>query len=125
MDNKEIFTYKYSAAEQNEINRIKEKYVVGENSQDGLEKLRKLDRDATRKGTIVSLILGIFGILVMGGGMSLCMEGPENLFLSGIIIGVTGIVGIVLAYPFYDRITKKEREKIAPEIIKLSDELLK
>lgn len=125
MDNKEIFTYKYSAAEQNEINRIKEKYLVKENSPSGLEKLRKLDRDATKKGTIVSLVLGVLGTLIMGGGMSLCMEGPEKFFLTGIIIGTIGIAGVVMAYPFYHRITKKEREKIAPEIIKLSDELLK
>lgn len=44
-------------------------------------------------------------------------------FVPGIIIGVIGIVMIALAYPLYERITKKERKKIAPLILKLADEL--
>ena len=45
--------------------------------------------------------------------------------LFGIIIGIVGIVLVSLAYPLYNRIVKKEREKIAPEIIRLTDELMK
>ncbi|MCI5752350.1 MAG: hypothetical protein MR038_07730 [Oscillospiraceae bacterium] len=29
------------------------------------------------------------------------------------------------AYPLYSHVTKKEREKIAPEMIRLTDELMK
>jgi hypothetical protein len=32
---------------------------------------------------------------------------------------------VALAYPLYNRVLKKQREKIAPEILRLSDELLK
>ena len=42
-----------------------------------------------------------------------------------LILGVIGIVLICLAYPMYTRTLKKEREKIAPEIIRLTDELMK
>ena len=45
--------------------------------------------------------------------------------LLGIVIGVVGIVPVFLAYPLYNRTLKKEREKIAPEILRLSDELMK
>lgn len=43
----------------------------------------------------------------------------------GIAVGVVGIVLVCLAYPLYNRIAKKERARIAPEIIRLSDELMK
>ena len=50
-------------------------------------------------------------------------EWAGRWFVPGIIIGVIGIVMIALAYPLYERITKKERKKIAPLILKLADEL--
>ena len=43
----------------------------------------------------------------------------------GIIIGLGGIVFVALAYPVYTRTLKKERERIAPEILRMTDELLK
>jgi hypothetical protein len=39
------------------------------------------------------------------------------------VIGVIGIAVLVAAYPLYMYITKKQREKIAPEILKLTEEL--
>ena len=59
----------------------------------------------------------------MGIGMCCTMEGAGRWFVPGSIIGVIGIVMIALAYPLYERITKKERKKIAPLILKLADEL--
>lgn len=69
----------------------------------------------------------------MGFGMSLTMSDLSEILgihqdvgmLLGIAIGVVGIVPVCLAYPLYNRTLKKEREKIAPEILRLSDELLK
>ena len=49
----------------------------------------------------------------------------DILFIPGIIIGLVGIVGVSLAYPAYTFVLKKEREKIAPEILLLTDELMK
>jgi isocitrate dehydrogenase kinase/phosphatase len=43
----------------------------------------------------------------------------------GILVGVVGMVLVALAYPLYNRVLKKNRDKIAPEILRLSDELLK
>jgi hypothetical protein len=66
----------------------------------------------------------------MGAGMSLAMTdigvvlGGLAMVL-GIAVGVVGIVLVALAYPLYNRVLKKQREKIAPEILRLSDELLK
>ena len=122
MQNKEIFSYTYSAKQQEEIKKIRDKYLPKE--ADKMEQLRRLDKRVTEKGTTISLILGIVGTLVMGTGMSMCMVWTE-LFIPGIIVGVIGIAAVSLAYPLYSYITKREREKIAPEIIRLTDELMK
>lgn len=133
-DNKESFTYRYSAKEQEEIRKIRERYAAPvENEADKMEQLRQLDAGVTKKGSMAALILGIVSSLVLGSGMSLAMTDiGQVLGLSyglsmciGIIIGLVGLVGVALAYPLYLLITKKERERIAPEILRLTDELLK
>ena len=43
----------------------------------------------------------------------------------GIVVGIVGMVLVAVAYPIYNRVLKKQRERIAPEILRLSDELLK
>ena len=120
---KETFSYTYSAKQQEEIQQIRNKYLPKE--EDKMEQLRRLDQSVTRKGTIVSMVAGIIGVLILGVGMCCTMVWAENWFIPGIIIGMLGIVIVSLAYPLYTHITKKEREKIAPEIMRLTDELLK
>lgn len=122
MENKETFNYTYSAKQQEEIKKIREKYLPKE--ADKMEQLRRLDAGVTQKGTVISLVMGIIGALVLGVGMCCCMVWTE-LFVLGIIVGIIGIAAVCSAYPLYNYVTKKEREKIAPEIIRLTDELMK
>lgn len=119
MDNK--FTYSYSPKQQEEIRRIREKYLPGE--PDELEQLRRLDRSVTRKATAGALMVGILGTLVLGLGMCCCLVWAERLFAAGIIIGILGIAGVVAAYPLYGAITKREKARLAPEILRLADKL--
>ena len=119
MDNK--FTYSYSPKQQEEIRRIREKYLPGE--PDELEQLRRLDRSVTRKATAGALMVGILGTLVLGLGMCCCLVWAEPLFVAGIIIGIMGIAGVVAAYPLYGAITKREKARLAPEILRLADKL--
>jgi len=121
--NKGTFQYEYSAKEQAEIQRIRKKYAPKE--LDKMEQLRRLDRMVTQKGTIVSLILGILGTLILGVGMCCVMLWSEHWFTLGILVGLFGIAIVVIAYPVYMAITNKERQKIAPEILRLTDELMK
>lgn len=121
-NNNEIFEYTYSAAMQEEVKKIREKYIAAPKEADKLETLRRLDASVTRKGTVLSLILGILGTLIFGTGMCCCLV--WNLFFVGVIVGLIGLVGVSLAYPTYSYITKKEREKIAPQILRLTDELM-
>ena len=43
----------------------------------------------------------------------------------GIPVGLVGMVLVALAYPVYNRIVSRERQRIVPEILRLTDELPK
>lgn len=117
----ETFVFTYSAKEQEEIKKIRQKYVTEENK---MEQLRRLDKNTTKKGTIYSIAMGIVGCLLLGIGMC-CILLWNTLFVPGIIIGIIGIGVMAAAYPVYSYVTGREREKIAPEILRLTEELLK
>lgn len=122
-DSKNNFSYTYSAKQQEEIKNIRKKYLPKE--EDKMEQLRKMDQNAAKPGKIVSLTLGIVGTLTLGVGMCCTMVWADKLFIPGIVIGVIGIAAVLAAYPVYTHITKKQREKIAPEILRLTEELMK
>ena len=58
-EKKETFTYTYSAKEQEEIKKIRDKYAPPRKEETPMEQLRRLDESATRGATVVSLIVGI------------------------------------------------------------------
>lgn len=127
----EKFSYTYSAKQQEEIKNIRKKYTVPEENK--MEQLRRLDSGVMKKAACISLIVGIVGVLIFGMGMSIIMSDiGETINFSkgasttaGILIGIIGILILSIAYPLYKLTLKKEREKIAPEIIRLTDELMK
>lgn len=128
MENKENFTFTYSAKQQKEVEAIRKKYLPQE--ADKMEQLRKLHGIPTQKAQASSLAVGVTGALIMGTGMSLAMTdigaAVGNLaMVLGIAVGIGGMVLVALAYPIYNRVLKRQRKKIAPEILRLSDELLK
>lgn len=118
----EAFRFTYSAKDQEEIKKIRQKYIPEE---DKMEKLRRLDRNVTRKGTMISIAIGVIGTLLFGVGMCCTMVWKSVWFIPGVIIGLAGIGIIAAAYPVYHHVTRKEREKVAPEILRLTDELMK
>lgn len=120
--NHQAFEYTYSAPKQEEVKKIRDKYLPKEESK--LEQLRRLDESTTKKGMACSLMLGIAGSLVLGIGMCCTMLWSNALFVPGVIIGLVGIAGMALAYPLNVSITKKERERLAPEILRLTSELM-
>ena len=128
MENKEGFSFTYSAQQQKEIEEIRKKYLPKEENK--MEQLRKLHAIPTQKAQAASLAVGVIGALIMGTGMSLAMTdvgaalGTLAMIL-GIAVGIVGMVLVAVAYPIYNRVLKKQRERIAPEILRLSDELLK
>ena len=124
-EKKEAFNYTYSASRQQEIKQIREKYAPPTQEEDKMEKLRRLDRSATKAGGVISLTVGTISSLILGIGMCCTMVWAGSLFIPGIVIGMVGIMGMIAAYPIFIRVTKKRRERVAPEILRLSDELLK
>ena len=127
MEHKEEFSYTYSADQQKEIEAIRKKYLPRQ--EDKMEKLRSLHAGPTRKAQAVSIALGTVGALVMGTGMSLILTELGDLLGRygmgiGILVGLAGMCVVALAYPVYNRVLKREREKIASEILRLSEELL-
>lgn len=120
-DQNELFEFTYSAKQQEEVQKIRRKYAPRE--EDKMERLRRLDAGVTRKGTAAAVTAGTAGTLLLGVGMSCCMV--WGLFLVGVLVGCVGILCMALAYPLYEHITRREREKIAPEILRLTDELMK
>lgn len=128
MENNQSFEYTYSAAQQQEIESIRNKYLPREENK--MERLRKLHHSATQKAQAWAITLGVIGTLIFGIGMSLCLTdlganlGNMSMVL-GILTGVAGLVMVALAYPLYNTVLKKERQRIAPEILRLTDELLK
>ena len=117
------FQYTYSAKEQDKIKEIRSKYVRKEENK--MEQLQRLDASVTQKATMYSLIVGIIGALILGMGMSCCMVFGNGWFIPGIVIGLIGMAVVGVAYPLYNRVLKKERERIAPEVLRLTDELMK
>lgn len=128
MEHNDTFKMTYSAQQQEEIDHIRQKYAPKE--PDKLEQLRVLDAGVEKKASAAAIAASIIGALILGIGMSLAMTDFGAIFgaaafIIGIITGLVGIAVLGCAYPLYHRTLKKEREKIAPEILKLTDELLK
>ena len=119
----ETFQFSYSAKQQEEIKSIRQKYEPKEEGK--MEQLRRLDAGVTQKGTVLSLVVGIVSCLLFGTGMSCVMVFSSRWFIPGIVIGIVGLVGVALAYPLFLHVTQRERERIAPEVLRLADELMK
>lgn len=128
MENNHSFEYSYSAAQKQEVEAIRKKYLPKE--EDKMEQLRRLHYSATQKAQAASIALGVIGTLIFGLGLSLCLTdlsgflGGTAMFV-GIPVGLGGLVMLALAYPVYNTVLRRERKKIAPEILRLTEDLLK
>ena len=124
----DTFNYTYSAEQQDEIMNIRKKYMEPE--EDKMDQLRKLDRHVYQKAQSCAIALGVIGTLLLGIGMSIAMTdiaavfGNAAMFIA-VPVGLVGILLIALAYPVYNKVLKKERQRIAPEILRLTEELMK
>jgi len=132
--NENGFSFTYSAREQEEIKKIRSRYTKPEAREETkLERLKRLDRKVSEKAEIASLVSGILGALLLGFGMSLIMTDLGSFFAMsgtlsvaiGILVGVIGSLPMAFAYPIYRAVLKRERQKVADEILRLSDELMK
>lgn len=124
MSNENTFSYTYSAKENQEVLNIRKKYLPQEESK--LEELKRLDNTVQTSGVTESLCVGIVSALVFGVGLCFGMQvlGSGTFFgMLGVLIGLVGIGGMLLAYPVYRRIFRKTKAKLTPRILELTAEL--
>ncbi len=117
------FSYQYSAVRNKEVENIRKKYVVHEESK--LDTLKKLDARVQIAGVIESLSIGIIGALVFGIGLCFGLDVLTGADWLTLLFAVFGICLMLPAYPIYKHISRKTRSRLAPEILRLSDEIIK
>ena len=118
------FSYQYSAKENAEVQAIRKKYLP--KSESKLEELKRLDEVVQASGMVESLCAGIGGLLIFGLGMCLAMQVIGSglvMMIVGILIGIVGMAGMLVAYPLYRKVFKQTKEKYAPRILELTAEL--
>ena len=117
------FTYQYSASENREVESIRRKYMPREETK--LEALKRLDSRAQSAGMVESLCLGVIGALVFGIGMCFFLEVfAGSPFITAIFM-IIGTLMMLPAYPMYKYISKKTKDELTPEILRLSEEIMK
>ena len=129
MSSNSSFFYAYSAEDNQEVLKIRKKYMPKEKSE--LEELKELDAKVKRPANVFAYVYGSLGAIIMGAGMSLVMTeigdilGLANTMLPGIAIGIVGMVLALSTYPIYKKILAKRQRKYANQIMELSEKVLK
>lgn len=121
MSNNSIFRYNYSAAQSNEVQAIRDKYLPKCESK--LDELKRLDRCVQSAGMIQALSVGILGCLIFGLGMCLAMQVIGHSVPFGAFLGICGVVIMIFAYPVYRSLFGKTKEKYKTRILELASEL--
>lgn len=123
MDKK--FEFSYSAPtedEREEVERIRARYTERGGREKKLARLRALDKKVNLAATGVSITLGIFGILIFGGGMALTLSYGQYVW--GIALSAIGILPMATAYPAFVFMLRRGKKKYGDEILRLSEEIL-
>ena len=98
------------------------KFIFKSEKETKLERLRALDNRVRSIPQIISLVLGIFGLLIFGLGLTMVLR--WNLLVVGIIVMTIGFPVWLLAYPVHNYVLSEMKAKHGDEILKLSNELL-
>ena len=117
------FTYQYSAKRNKEIENIRRKYIPHEESK--LERLKRLDLRVQKAGVLESLSLGIVGALVFGLGMCFFLDVFTLANWPAAPLMTVGALLMLPAYPIHRHIYNSKKAELTPEILRLSDEILK
>ena len=111
------------------VQKIRTQYTEKQHTE--LDELKALDAKVKRPANVFGYTYGSIGAIVMGSGMSLVMTeigsiiGLANSMAVGIVVGVAGMAMALTTYPIYRKILNSRKKKYAPEILKLSDQIMK
>ena len=117
------FNYKYSSDDNREVMSIKKKYMPKEETK--LEKLKALDRRVSMAGRIEAITVGIIGCLIFGIGMCFGLDVFSGADYLTVIFCAIGAIVMLPAYRIYKHISTKTKSKLTPQIISISDEIIK
>ena len=120
---KNTFSYQYSGQKNKEVERIRNKYLPREVSK--LETLKKLDFKVQTAGQLQGLTVGIIGALIFGVGICFGLDVFGGADFWTFLFCLMGVMVMIPAYSVYRYIAKKTREELVPEILRLSEEIMK
>ena len=121
MEQKEGFSYTYSAPANQEVLNIRRKYLPQEESK--LDELKRLDRTVQNSGVMEALIVGVVGCLIFGVGMCFGLGVFGTVTWPAVIFGLIGTVGMIFAYPVNRKCYNKAKNVHLPRILELAAEL--
>ena len=123
MDNKNVFIYQYSTAQNREVESIRRKYLPKKESK--METLRRLDHRVQSAGVVPALCIGVIGCLIFGIGMCLGLDVLAGADWLTVVLCIIGALVMLPAYPVYKRIANKTKRELTPEILRLSEEIMR
>ena len=111
------------------VQKIRTQYTEKQHTE--LDALKELDAKVKRPANVFAYTYGSVSAVVMGAGMSLVMTdigakiGLTATMVPGIVIGVIGMGMALSTYPIYKKMLNDRKKKYAPEILKLSEKIMK
>lgn len=111
------------------VQKIRTQYTEKQHTE--LDELKALDAKVKKPANVFAYTYGSAGTIVMGAGMSLLMTdigaviGLSAVMVPGIAVGVVGMGMALSTYPIYKKMLNDRKKKYAPEIMKLSDKIMK
>lgn len=111
------------------VQKIRTQYTEKQHTE--LDELKELDAKVKRPANVFAYVYGSISAIIMGAGMSLVMTdigstiGLSDAMVPGIIIGIVGMVAALSTYPIHKKMLDSRKKKYAPEIMALSDKIMK
>lgn len=111
------------------VQKIRTQYTEKQHTE--LDALKALDAKVKKPANVFAYVYGSISAIVMGAGMSLVMTdigatiGLTNALVPGIAIGVVGLAMALATYPIYKSILNSSKKKYAPQILALSEKIMK
>ena len=111
------------------VQKIRTQYTEKQHTE--LDALKALDAKVKKPANVFAYIYGSLSAIVMGAGMSLVMTdigamiGLSATMVPGIVIGIVGMGMALTTYPIYKKMLSNRKKKFAPQIMELSDRLMK
>ena len=111
------------------VQKIRTQYTEKQHTE--LDELKALDAKVKKPATVFGYTYGSVGAIVMGAGMSLVMTdvgamiGLAATMVPGIAVGVVGLGMVLTTYPTHKRILNGRKKKFAPQIMELSEKLMR